>query len=280
MSEMTWFITGASSGFGRELTQRLLRRGDHVAATARTPERLSDLAAEFGDRLWTAALDVTDTAALRTVVNKAFADLDRIDVVVSNAGYGTFGAAEELTDESIDHGLATNLVAPIQLTRAVLPHLRAQGSGRIIQLSTMGGQVAFPGSSLYHASKWGIEGFFESVIAEVAPFDIGVTIVEPGGARTNFGRSLSIAPALNAYALGPVGQVRQFVEAPQGVTENAPGDPGKIAEAIIASVDVSPAPRRLALGSDAYQAMHAALASRLAELEAGRTLALSTDVTS
>jgi NAD(P)-dependent dehydrogenase (short-subunit alcohol dehydrogenase family) len=133
---------------------------------------------------------------------------------------------------------------------------------------------------LYHASKWGIEGFFESVIAEVAPFDIGVTIVEPGGARTNFGRSLSIAPALNAYALGPVGQVRQFVEAPQGVTENAPGDPGKIAEAIIASVDVSPAPRRLALGSDAYQAMHAALASRLAELEAGRTLALSTDVTS
>ena len=131
-------------------------------------------------------LDVTDTAAIREVVERSFAQLGRIDVVINNAGYGLFGAAEELTDKQIDHMIATNLVGSIQLIRAVLPHLRAQGGGRIIQISSYGGQVAFPGNSMYHATKWGIEGFVESVAQEVASFRIGITIVEPGGARTEF----------------------------------------------------------------------------------------------
>jgi Short-chain dehydrogenases of various substrate specificities len=136
----TWFLTGASSGIGRSLTERLLERGDTVAATARRPEQLDDLAAAHGSRLWRRALDVTDTAAVRAVVDAAFAELGRVDVVVSNAGYGLSGAAEELTDAMIEHQIATNLVGSIQLARAVLPRLRAQGGGRIVQLSSMAGR--------------------------------------------------------------------------------------------------------------------------------------------
>jgi NAD(P)-dependent dehydrogenase (short-subunit alcohol dehydrogenase family) len=274
----TWLITGASSGFGRAMTERLLQRGDRVAATARTPEGLSDLVATYGDRLWTAALDVRDTAALRVVVERAFADLGRIDVIVSNAGRGLFGAAEEVSDEAIEEQLATNLLAPVQLTRAALPHLRAQGGGRIVQLSTMGAQFGSPGGSLYHASKWGVEGFFESLVSEVAPFGIEITLVEPGMARTAFGRSLRVADGLDVYADTPVGQVRQHVEGAGDLVASAPGDPDRIADAILASVDVRPAPRRLTLGSDAYQAVHGALSERIAALEAARELAHSTDV--
>jgi NAD(P)-dependent dehydrogenase (short-subunit alcohol dehydrogenase family) len=274
----TWFITGATAGFGRAMTEQLLDRGNRVAATARTPERLADLAEKYGDQLWTAALDVTDTAALRAVVDRAFAELGRIDVIVSNAGRGLFGAAEEITDQDIEEQIATNLVAPVQLSRAVMPYLRAQGGGRIVAVSSMGGQITTPGGSLYHASKWGVEGFFESLIPEVAPFGVEVTLVEPGIARTDFGRSLAVAKGLDAYADSPVGQIRRYIEAPGSVTGNAPGDPQKIAAAIVASVDVTPAPRRLALGSDAYQLMHAALDLRIEELEAGREIAFSTDV--
>jgi NAD(P)-dependent dehydrogenase (short-subunit alcohol dehydrogenase family) len=278
MTPRTWLITGASSGFGRSMTEQLLLRGDRVAATARTPERLADLAGRYGDQLWTATLDVTDTATLRGVVDTAFAELGRIDVIVSNAGRGLFGAAEEITDADIEEQIAINLIAPVQLTRAVLPQLRAQGGGRIVAVSSMGGQITTPGGSVYHASKWAVEGFFESLIAEVAPFGVEITLVEPGIARTGFGRSLAVAPALAAYAGTPVGQVRQYIESLGDVTASAPGDPAKIAAAILASVDVTPAPRRLALGSDAYQLVRAALSDRLAELEAGRERAFSTDV--
>ncbi len=151
----TWFITGASRGFGRELTEQLLARGDRVAATLRTPEQLADLAAAHGDRLWVRVLDVTDTAQLREMVDAAFTGLGRIDVVVSNAGYGVVGVAEALSDTQIDALIATNLTASIQLARAVVPHLRAQGGGRILQLSSMGGHIGFPGFSLYHTTKWG-----------------------------------------------------------------------------------------------------------------------------
>jgi NAD(P)-dependent dehydrogenase (short-subunit alcohol dehydrogenase family) len=274
----TWLITGAASGFGREITERLLNRGERVAATARTPERLGDLAAAHGGRLWTAALDVTDTAAVREVVDRAFAELRRVDVIVSNAGRGAFGAAEELTDSDIDEQIAVNLLAPIQLTRAVLPHLRAQGGGRIIAISTMGGQFGSAGGSLYHSSKWGAEGFFESITSEVAPFGMGITIVEPGAARTGFGHALAVADALAAYASTPVGQMRAYIESAGDLTGQAPGDPAKIAQAIIDSADVRPEPLRLPLGSDAYAQIHGALSGRLAQLEAARPAALSTDV--
>jgi NAD(P)-dependent dehydrogenase (short-subunit alcohol dehydrogenase family) len=282
MAAKTWFITGASAGFGRRLTELLLERGDAVAATARQPAALQDLAGRYREQLWTAPLDVTDTQAIRDVVREAFGQHGRIDVVVSNAGYGLFGAAEELADEQIARQVATNLLGSIQLARSVLPHLRAQGGGRLIQLSSLGGQVAQPGFSLYHATKWGIEGFCEALTAEVAPFGIGVTLVEPAGARTDFGgRSMAMGDPIEAYASGPVGQTRAILTGKAGVdvTTLMRADPGKIARAIIDSADVSPAPRRLPLGGSAYQLTRAALKERIAELEAARDLACSVDVT-
>jgi NAD(P)-dependent dehydrogenase (short-subunit alcohol dehydrogenase family) len=196
---MTWFITGASRGFGRELTGQLLARGHRVAATARRPGQLDDLAARHRDRLWVRALDVTDTARMRRVVAEAFADLGRVDVVVSNAGFGVFGAAEDLTDEQVEAMIATNLTAGIQLARAVVPYLRAQGGGRLLQVSSMGGHIAFPAFSLYHAAKWGIEGFYESLAVEVEPFGIATTLVEPGMIRSTFYEAAARVPVSPPY---------------------------------------------------------------------------------
>jgi NAD(P)-dependent dehydrogenase (short-subunit alcohol dehydrogenase family) len=275
LPERNWFITGASSGFGRILTERLLARGDSVAATVRDLSILNDLKAKHKDRLWLAKLDLSETAAIRGVVERAWAAFGRIDVVVSNAGYGLIGAAEELTDEQVRHQIDTNLVGSIQLIRAALPHLRAQGGGRILQLSSMGGQVAFPGGSLYHATKWGIEGFVEAVAQEVAVFGIGCTLIEPGGARTDFRhRSATLAAMLEAYDASPSRMVNRIMA---DTSRPSPGDPAKMVEAMIASVDQEPAPRRIALGSDAYQVMRAQLAARLEALEAQRELACSTD---
>ncbi|MGH8778510.1 SDR family oxidoreductase [Paraburkholderia sp.] len=275
MTIRTWFITGINSGFGRSMTEHLLARGDRVAGTARKLEALDDLKARYGEQLWLASLDVTDTPGIRRVVDKAFAELGRIDVVVNNAGYGLFGAAEEISDEQIAHQINTNVIGSIQVVRAALPHLRAQGGGRIVQLSSMGGQIALPGLSLYHATKWAIEGFFEATIQDIAPFNIQVTLVEPGSARTQFSGSSAVAgAALDVYADTPAGQMRRYAAAGQ---YTPPGDPVKMARAIIASIDQEPAPKRLLLGSDAYALVHAALTERLAALEAQRDLAFSTD---
>ena len=273
----TWFITGASSGFGRELAELLLQRGDRVAATVRKPDALQNLAAKYGDRLWVAILDVTDSAAVRNVVDRAFAELQRIDVVVSNAGYALFGAAEEVGDAQIERQLDTNLLGSIQVARAAIPHLRQQGGGRIIQISSSVAQAAYPTMGVYAATKWGIEGFFEGTIPEVAPFGIEVTLVEPGASRTNFASSSAdTGKILDVYDPTPAGDFRRMV-ASAGVAM-FPGDPRKIASAIIASADQSPAPKRLTLGSDAYALIHAGLMERLADLEAQKQLAHSTDV--
>lgn len=275
MVQRTWFITGASSGLGRHMAEQLLARGERVVGTIRKPGVLDDLKVRFGERLWIAQLDVTDTAAIRSVVDRAFAEFGRIDVVVSNAGYGILGATEELTDAQIEHQIATNLVGSIQVVRAAVPHLRKQGGGRIIQISTMGGQATFPGGSLYHASKWGIEGFIESIRHEVAPFGISVTLIEPGSIGTSFGRNLVVADPLGFYAEGPIGQMRAFFGSG---TYQSPGDAIKVAQAILETADQSPPPLRLALGSDAYGAIHRALTSRMAELEAQEAIARSTDL--
>lgn len=273
--QRTWLITGANSGFGREMTQQLLARYDRVAATVRNPDSLRDLRERYGDALWVGTLDMTDGPAIRRVVDAAFAAIGRIDVVVSNAGYGLFGAAEELTDEQLEHQLDTNLLGSIRLLRAALPHLRQQGGGRILQLSTVGGQAAFPGASAYHASKWGIEGFVDALAQEVGVFGIGCTLVEPGGARTGFRYQGSrLAPGLDAYAASPASHARKMIEDGTSVPI---GDPARMVELMIASVDHQPAPRRLALGSDAWQAMHKQLSDRLAQLEAQKDIAFSTD---
>jgi NAD(P)-dependent dehydrogenase (short-subunit alcohol dehydrogenase family) len=267
----TWFITGASRGFGRELTEQLLARGDRVAATARRPEQLDDLAAEHGDRLWRHALDVTDTVQIRAALEGAFSDLGRIDVVVSNAGYGVIGAAEELTDEQIEDLIATNLTGSIQLARAAAPLLREQGGGKLQQVSSMGGHMAFPGFSLYHTTKWGIEGFYEAFAAEVAPFGIHTTLVEPGMIRTSFYDVVGRTEPLPAYDDHPAITRRRIP------VEQMPGDQAKVVAAMIEAGDADEPPRRLLLGSDAYALVHGALTARVAEIEAQEATAGRTD---
>jgi NAD(P)-dependent dehydrogenase (short-subunit alcohol dehydrogenase family) len=275
MNQRVWLITGISSGFGRHLTEQLLDRGDRVVGTVRKPDSVADLTKKYPDLLRVEVLDVRDTAALRSVVERTVADLGRIDVVISNAGYGVFGAAEELSDEQIDGVLATNLTASIQLIRAALPHMRNAGRGRIIQLSSYGGQVAFPGNSLYHATKFGIEGFCESVAQEVAPLGVGVTIVEPGGARTEFRYgSAQVADALPAYAGNPARSFEKMLDPANGL---AVGDPARMAAAIIDSVDQTPAPLRIVLGSQALESTVSTLQKRIADFEAQKDLAASTD---
>ena len=272
----TWFITGTSSGFGRILTEKLLARGDRVAATLRRTGALDDLKARYGEHLWTAALDVTDTAAIKAVIGRAFAELRCIDVVVSNAGYALFGAGEEVSDDQVRHQIDTNLLGSIQVIRAVLPHLRVQGGGRIIQVSSEGGQVAYPNFGMYHATKWGIEGFVEAVAQEVGPLGIELTLVEPGPTgRTSFVAGLVSAAPMSAYDDTPAGEVRRAL-----ASGSFPilGDAGKVVDAMIASADQSPAPRRLTLGSQAYANVRAALLERLAALDAQKDLALSTDI--
>jgi len=275
MTQRTWFITGVNSGFGRHMTEQLLERGDRVAGTVRKMDAMDDLKEKYGDLLWLSHLDMTDTPAIQRVVGEAFADLGRIDVVVSNAGYGLFGAAEELSDDQIVHQLNTNLVGPIMLIRAALPHLRSQGGGRIIGLSTFGGQATLPGGSLYHASKWGLEGFLDSIGQELAPFNIGVTIIEPGGARTNFrGGSVKLGEQLDAYKGTPAAFVHSMIK---DTTRPAPGDPKKMSAKIIASVDQEPAPKRIVMGSDSFGFIHKALSERLASVEAQKDEAGSTN---
>jgi NAD(P)-dependent dehydrogenase (short-subunit alcohol dehydrogenase family) len=275
MSQRTWLITGVSSGFGRQLTDRLLERGDRVVGTVRDTGKVSDLIERYPETFHAEVLDVTDTAAVREVVERSFARLGRIDVIISNAGYGLFGAAEELTDKQIDQMIATNLLGSIQLIRAVLPHLRNQSGGRIIQISSYGGQVAFPGNSMYHATKWGIEGFVESVAQEVASFGIGMTIVEPGGARTEFRYgSAQVAKLMPIYDKTPAHSFLRMLDPKNGL---APGDPARMAARIIESVDVEPAPLRIVLGSQALESTLATLRKRIAGFEAQTELAASTD---
>ena len=275
MAQRTWFITGVSSGFGRELTTQLLARGDRVVGTVRDTGKVADLREQYPETLRAEELDVTDIAAIRTVIERSFAQLGRIDVIISNAGYGLFGAAEELSDTQVEHIVATNLVGPIQLIRAVLPHLRAQGGGRVIQISSYGGQVAFPGISMYHATKWGIEGFVESVAQEVASFGIGMTLVEPGGARTEFRYgSAQVAALMPIYDETPAHSFVRMLSPKNGL---APGDPARMAARIIESVDVEPAPLRMLLGSQALESTLTTLRKRIASFEAQTALAASTD---
>ncbi|OKI06166.1 short-chain dehydrogenase/reductase [Streptomyces sp. CB02923] len=272
----TWFITGTSAGFGRLLTERLLARGDRVAATLRRPEALDGLRAEHGDRLWTARLDVTDTERVRRVVDDAFEALGTIDVVVNNAGHGLLASAEEASDEQIRRVVDTNLFGSIHVIRAALPHLRAQGSGHILQVSTAGGQTTYPGLGYYHASKWGIEGFCETVAREIAPFGLALTIVEPGATPTRFGSSLDTAPPLPAYENTPAAETRQAF---LGGSFPVPNSAEKIAEAMIDLVDSGGAPLRLPLGPDTYEDVRAALVGRLAEHEAHQDVARSVAAT-
>jgi len=270
----TWFITGATSGLGLEMAQQLLAEDHKVIATARRPEALAQLSQDHPARLDVVQLDLADPDGIASAVDSVFGRNERIDVIVSNAGYGLFGAAEELTKAQIDRQIATNLAGSIHLIRAALPFLRRQGGGRIVQVSSEGGQIAYPGFSLYHATKWGIEGFVESVAQEVAPFGIDFVIAEPGPTGTNFGANLVRAERMDAYDETPAGAVRRAIG--DGSFE-IKGDAARTVAAIISAAESETPPLRLALGSTAYSSISQALSARLDAVEAQREVANSAD---
>ena len=270
MENRVWLITGVSSGFGYAMTKLLLEKGDIVVGTVRSKEKVTELLNAYPQTFDCVLLDVTDVPAVQRTVQQAFAKHGRVDVVVSNAGYGLFGCAEEVSDAEIDHIIATNLTGSIQLIKSALPYLRQQGGGRIIQLSSYGGQVAFPANAMYHATKFGIEGYCEAV----AQFHIGVTIVEPGGARTEFRYgSAKVANLMPEYE-----SCHGFLDMLDASKGLAPGDPVKMAQRIIESVDITPAPLRMVLGSQALEATITRLKERIADYETQTELAASTDI--
>ncbi|WP_454856645.1 SDR family oxidoreductase [Rhizobium binxianense] len=270
----TWLITGTSSGFGRILTEKLLARGDRVAATLRKTDALAGLGRQYGDRLRLFTMDLTDAEAIKRTVDEAFGAFGHIDLAVSNAGYGLFGTAEEASVEQIRHQLDINLLGSILFIRACIPHLRAQGGGRIIQVSSEGGQIAYPNFSLYHATKWGIEGFIEAAAQEVSSFGIDFVIAEPGPTATNFGAGLVHADPMVDYDKTPAGDIRRAISNGSFVIK---GDAERSVDAMIAAADAKDPPFRLALGSSAYEGIGSALRERLRALEAQRDTALSAD---
>ncbi len=242
-----WLITGASSGFGRAISEAAVAAGDVVVATARRPEALDDLVAAHPDRVEAVRLDVTEPGAAETVVAAVEARYGRIDVLVNNAGRGQVGAAEETTDAELRDLFELHVFGPAALTRAVLPGLRKRGSGAIVQMSSFGGQVAYPGFSAYCATKFALEGYSEALAAEVGPLGIRVLVVEPGAFRTSFsGGGLVESQEIAAYAETVV-PTRKMIK---GVDGTQPGDPAKAAAAILTALTAGETPLRLPLGDD------------------------------
>ena len=275
MVKRNWVITGVSSGFGYEMIKQVLSRGDKVLGTVRKTQPVEDLIDRYPDHFHVAIVDMRDRKAVKQLGQKAEELFSTIDVIVSNAGYGLFGAAEELSDEEIDNIIATNLTGSIDFIRAFLPIMRKKQHGRIIQISSYGGEVAFAGNSLYHATKWGIEGFCDSLSQEMAPFNIGVTIVEPGGARTEFRyKSAKIAKPIKAYDNTPAHAFQKMLDRKNGL---AAGNPERMAARIIESVDITPAPLRMVLGSGALKTTIEVLKKRLEDFKGQEQLAASTD---
>ncbi|WP_436770972.1 oxidoreductase [Yinghuangia sp. YIM S09857] len=247
-----WLITGASSGFGREIARAALDAGDSVVLTARRPEVLADVVVAHPERAAAIALDVTDPARITTAVAEAVARFGRIDVLVNNAGRAHLGAVEETTDAELRDLMDLHFFGPAALTRAVLPHMRAARSGAVVQLTSMGGQLAFAGVGGYCAGKFALEGLTEALAQEVAPHGVKVMIVEPGAFRTGLnGSALTASEPLEAYA-DTVGKLRENFTAADGTQ---PGDPAKAAAAILAALDAVNTPLRLVLGNDAVDAV-------------------------
>ncbi|MFE2169777.1 oxidoreductase [Streptomyces sp. NPDC059447] len=267
-----WLITGASSGFGRTLTEAALAAGDTVVAAARRTQALDALAAEHPERLVPLAVDVSDVARAEAAVAEVVDRFGRIDVLVNNAGRGLIGAVEETSDAELRDLMDLHFFGPAALTRAVLPHMRARKSGAVVQMSSMGGRLSFPGVGAYSATKFALEGLTEALAGEVAAFGIKALIVEPGAFRTGFAGGAALqqtATELAAYA-DTVGGVRRGLPDSDG---KQPGDPVKAAAAILAALDAEQTPLRLALGNDALDAI-------LSHADAARAEALTWESTS
>lgn len=260
MTAKTWFITGASRGFGRDWTIAALERGDSVAATARDTSTLDDLVERFGDRLLPVKLDVTDRPAVYDAVAEAHRRFGRLDVVVNNAGYGQFGMVEEISEAEARDQIETNVFGALWVTQAALPFLREQGSGHILQVSSIGGISAFPNVGIYNASKWALEGFSQALAQEVAGFGIKVTLIEPGGYATDWaGSSARHATPLPAYD-----EYRKHAQAARAARVASPGDPAASSTAVLQVVDAEQPPLRVFLGTAPLAIAEADYESRLA----------------
>jgi NAD(P)-dependent dehydrogenase (short-subunit alcohol dehydrogenase family) len=260
MAQKTWFITGTSRGFGREWAIAALERGDKVAATARDTATLDDLVAKYGDALLPIKLDVTDRAAGFAAVKQAQEYLGRLDIVINNAGYGHFGMVEELSEADIRDQLETNLLGALWITQAALPYMREQGSGHILQVSSIGGVSAFPNVGAYHASKWGLEGFSQALAQEVKPFGIHITLIEPGGYDTDWaGPSSKQSAPLPAYD-----KIKELAAEQRAKRVSTPGVPSATREAILRIVDAEVPPLRVFLGEQPLGIATADYESRLA----------------
>lgn len=268
-----WLITGSSSGFGRSLTEAVLKHGDRVVATARKPEQLDDLIKQYPDTIKTVRLDVTNLQDVQAAIESALNQYGRIDVLVNNAGYATLGAIEEVSDEEIRRQFETNCFGVLNVTRAVLPTMREQRSGHILNISSGNGVVAFGGLGIYSATKFAIEGISEALVQEVKPLGINVTLIEPGQFRTNGFASIVTPKHPIADYAEISGMMIDSIRASHG---KQPGDPAKAAVAMIQVVESNNPPLRLALGEDSANGIAQKLDAMKAELEAWKSVSLST----
>jgi len=271
----TWMITGTSQGFGLALVHAALDRGDNVVATSRSPEKVRATAAGGGDRLFTTSMDLNSSEQIAGTVESAIKRFGRIDVLINNAGHGLLGAVEEATDAEIAKVFETNVFGLIRVTRAVLPLMRRQRRGHIVNLSSIGGLVGLPGWGMYNATKFAVEGLSEALAQEVAPLGIGVTIVEPGPFRTDFlGGSLAMVESHIPDYETTAGKTRAYQRDNDGAQA---GDPELAAKAIIDAVVGKNPPLHLLLGALAYQRATAKVDSLKAEFEAWKAVTLATD---
>jgi NAD(P)-dependent dehydrogenase (short-subunit alcohol dehydrogenase family) len=269
-----WLITGSSRGLGRQLAESVLSAGYQLIATARNPAQLADLVERYGDQVHAVELDVTNPLAARNAIQTAVDTFGRLDIVVNNAGYGNIAAIEDITDKDLRAQMDTNFYGVVNVTRAAIPVLRKQGSGHIIQVSSIGGRLGAAGLSAYQSAKWAVEGFSEVLSKEVGPLGIKVTIVEPGGFRTDWaGSSMQIAAIRDVYK-ATVGAHAAHARASSGKQQ---GDPTKAAQVILQVAEMAEPPLRLLLGSDAVYLAGLVAAQRSAEDERWKSLSLSTD---
>ena len=267
-----WFITGASSGFGRALAAEVIRRGDRVVAAARNVDAMRQLVALAPERVLALRLDVTQGREIAPVIARAIEQFGAVDVLVNNAGYSMVGALEETSDAELRSLMETMFFGPVALTRAVLPHMRERKRGTIVQISSNGGIITAPGFGAYCAAKHGLEGLSECLAKEAAPLGIRVLIVEPGAFRTNlFGSAFRDMPPMDVYA-ATVGPTRAFVSQSDGAQT---GDPVKAAIAIADAVAAGAPRLRLPLGPDAIDRIREKLGELTADIDAGEALARS-----
>lgn len=273
MTQQTWFVTGASSGFGDAFARHAVAAGYNVVATARDLSRLSAIAALAPERVLVHRLDVTRPGEAEEAIKAAIARFGRIDVLINNAGYGIVGAAEETPERELRAQMETNFFGAVGMTKAALPQFRAQRGGAIVNISSLGGQLSYPGFSAYSASKFALEGFSEALAGEMAPFGVKVLIVEPGAFRTRLaGEAMKHMPIIPAYDQ-VVGATRDFARRMDGTQE---GDPLKAAAAIDAALKADSTPLRLQLGRDAVDAVRAHAEHLLADLALWEGVALDT----